>query len=159
MLITSLNFKLLLMKSKPIFFSVLLSSLFLFSCEKEEVVSDTELPGPAKEFITLHFTNEKIVNVVKEKDFLDKKPTYEVLLANGTSMDFDQEGGLTEIDGAQNKLPDSFIPAKIAQYVQTKYANTIIVGWEKEGENQDIELNNNIELCFDKNNEFLSVQQ
>jgi hypothetical protein len=146
------------MKSKPIFFSVLLSSVFLFNCEKEEVVSETDLPTPAKEFIALHFTNQTIANVVKEKDILEKKPTYEVTLGNGTSLDFDQEGSVTEIDGKQTKLPDSIIPAKIAQYVHTTYANDYIVGWEKEGENQDIELNTQLELRFDKNNDFVSIQ-
>ena len=146
------------MKSKPILLSVVFSAVFLFSCEKEEVVSETDLPTIAKEFIALHFTGETITNVVEEKDLLEKKPTYEVILGNGISLDFDQAGNITEIDGKNTKLPNSFIPAKINQYIQTTYANDYVVGWEKEGENQDVELNSQLELRFDKNNDFISIQ-
>jgi hypothetical protein len=146
------------MKSKSIFASLLFSSVLFFGCEKEEVVADTDLPTAAKEFISLHFVAETITTVKKEKDLLEKNANYEVTLGNGTSLDFDEDGTILEVDGNQTALPASLIPAKIGQYVQTTYPNALIVGWEQEGENQDIDLSTNEELRFDKNNEFVGLQ-
>ena len=145
------------MKSKSILFSVAIGALFLTSCEKEEVVKDNELPAAARDFLAQHFAGENIAKVVKEKDIIKKDDSYDVTLSNGTTLDFNKAGEVTEID-SQTKVPDSFIPSGISTYVQTNYANDIILGWEKEGENQDVELSSQVELRFDKSNNFVSVQ-
>ncbi|GEO07469.1 hypothetical protein AAE02nite_51330 [Adhaeribacter aerolatus] len=145
------------MKAKSILFSVALGALFLTSCEKEEVVKDNELPTAAQEFLVRHFAGDNVAKVVKERDIIKKDDSYDVTLSSGTTLDFNKAGEITEID-SPTKLPDSFIPAGISSYVQTNYANDMIVGWELEGENQDIELVSQLELRFDKNNVFVSIQ-
>jgi hypothetical protein len=143
---------------KNTFLSVaVFAAFFTFGCEKEEVVKDTELPQPAKEFISTHFASATITTVVKEEEL--KKVSYDVVLNNGTTLDFNKAGECTEIDSNKaEKLPDSVIPVRILEYVQTNYASDFITGWEIDGADQDIELSSQLELKFDKDSNFLRVE-
>jgi len=143
------------MKSKSFLIAAVCNNNFMSSCEKEEVVKAEDLPQTAREFISNHFVNETVTSVVKEED--GKKVSYDVVLNSGTKLDFNKEGQITEID-SHTKLPDSVIPAPIRSYVQTNYASEVIIGWELEGTNQDVDLSNRLELRFDKDNNFVSIQ-
>ncbi|MGV3585391.1 MAG: PepSY-like domain-containing protein [Adhaeribacter sp.] len=143
------------MKSKSFLIAAVCATFFMSSCEKEEVVKAEDLPQTAREFISNNFANETVTSVVKEES--GKNISYDVVLNNGTKLDFNKEGQITEID-SQTKLPDSVIPGPIRSYVQTNYATEHITGWELEGTNQDVELSNQLELRFDKDNNFVSLQ-
>lgn len=145
------------MKNKTILFASVFAAMFFFGCEKEEVVAATDLPQSAKDFISTHFVGSAITSVVEERNILEK--TYDVVLNNGTSLDFDKNGDCREIDGNSNKLPDSVIPTKLLEYVQANYKTDYIVSWEKDGKQQDIELSNQLELKFDKDSNFLRVEE
>jgi len=144
------------MKNKIFLFAGMLSVMFLFGCEKEQLVSENDLPQPAKKFISTHFAGVAIASVEKEQNILEK--TYDVILSNGTSLEFDKDGACTEIDGHTNKIPDSVVPTKILKYVQTNFADDFIVGWEKDGSQQDIELASKLELKFDQKSNFLQLE-
>lgn len=143
------------MKSKTFLIATACASLFLYSCEKEEVVKAEDLPQTAKEFISNNFANETVTSVVKEES--GKNVSYDVVLNNGTTLEFNKAGEPTDIE-SQTKLPDSVIPAGIQNYVRTNYATEVITAWELEGTNQDIELSNQLELRFDKDHNFVSLQ-
>ncbi|QMU29089.1 PepSY-like domain-containing protein [Adhaeribacter radiodurans] len=145
------------MKRSAFFMVAIFFSLFLFSCEKEENITAAELPQPAKDFISTHFTTATITSIQKEKEI--SGTSYDVFLNNGTTLDFNADGECTDIDGKTNKLPDSVLPAQVLTYVQTNHATEFIVGWEKDGNNQEVELNNGLELKFDQNYNFISLDQ
>jgi hypothetical protein len=132
-------------------------SLFFYGCEKEEAVPETELPPPAKEFISNHFAAAAIAKVVKEE--AGRSVSYEVALNNGLALEFDATGACTEIDGNTNRLPDGLIPAPILQYVQANYASDFIVGWEIDGAEQEVELASKAALRFDQDHNFLRLDQ
>ncbi len=134
---------------------ILLSFAFIFaSCEKEKVVSQNDLPATSNTYITTHFPDQKIVQVVKDVD--DLKTTYEVYLDNGVRLEFNKSGEVFDIEG-NSKLPDSVIPSQILTYVTTNYADHHIKGWEKEKTKQDVKLSNGLTLEFDLNGNFLRI--
>ncbi|QNF35389.1 PepSY-like domain-containing protein [Adhaeribacter swui] len=143
------------MQANSFLFSTVIASFLFFSCDKEEAVKETALPAAAKTYITTHFPNTGITSVIKDKEI--NKTTYDVVLQDGTSLDFTKDGDCTEVDGHNKKIPDTVVPAKILQYVQTTYPTDYIVSWEKDGAEQDVDLGSNVELKFDKDSNFLRV--
>lgn len=135
---------------------VLLMGLVLFfaSCDKEKVVSPNDIPANSNNYISTHFSGQRIVQAVKEVD--DLKTAYIVYLDNGTRLEFNKSGEVVEIE-SNAELPDSVIPASILDYVKTNYPNEFIKEWELESTKQDVKLSNGLTLEFDKNGGFLRI--
>jgi hypothetical protein len=125
-------------------------------CDNEKVVKETNLPQQATEFIEAHFPGAKIARVVRDRD--DLQTSYEVLLDNQVELEFDRQGECYSVDGnASDKLPDSLIPLKILEYVQTNYPDKFITDWEKNKTTQEVTLSNKKELVFNLSGTFLRV--
>jgi len=136
---------------------VLLASVFILaSCQKEKVVSEDKLPSSSNTYITTHFPDQKIVQVVKDVDNLTT--TFEVYLDNGVKLEFTKQGEIIEING-NDKLPDSVIPTPILEFVTTNYAGQVIKSWEKDTTKQEVKLSNGLTLEFDLNGVFLRIDE
>lgn len=128
--------------------------LLLASCTKEKIVGSDDLPATSTNYVTTHFPDQTIVHAVREYDDLQIK--YTVYLKNGVKIEFNQNGEVKEIDG-NNVLPDSVIPAAILAYVKSNYPSAFIKKWEVERTKQEVKLSNGITLEFDKNGNFLRI--
>lgn len=128
--------------------------LLLASCTKEKIVGSDDLPATSTNYVTTHFPDQTIVHAVREYDDLQIK--YTVYLKNGVKIEFNQNGEVKEIDG-NNALPDSVIPAAILAYVKSNYPSAFIKKWEVERTKQEVKLSNGITLEFDKNGNFLRI--
>lgn len=128
--------------------------LFLTSCDKEKVISPNDLPATSNNYVTTHFPSQKIVQAVKEVD--DLKTTWKVYLDNGTKLEFNKSGDIIDIESNQ-ELPDSVIPSAILNYVNTNYPSEFIKEWELDSTKQDVKLSNGLTLEFDRNGNFLRI--
>jgi hypothetical protein len=81
---------------------------------------------------------------------------YEITLSEGIELKFNNKNQIINIDG-KSKLPDSVIPKKIRQYIAKNYPNNVITDWEIEGKNQQIGLDNDLDLKFKKNGDFIKI--
>lgn len=140
--------KLLLLLAVPV--------LLLSACKKEKVIDDNDLPRDARDFIATHFAGITISQSVREWD--DTKWKYEVYLSNGTKLEFNHKGEIEEISG-NSALPDSALPSLLVSYVRTNYPDEYIRKWELDSTTQEITLSNNVELVFDKQGNFLRIDQ
>lgn len=130
-------------------------ALSMFSCEKEKLLSLEEIPSEIIVYVETHFPDHEIIRAVKEKE--GKKKSYELTLSEGVKLEFNNKKKITEIE-ANSKLPDSVIPGKILNYVETNYPNNVILKWELEGKSkQKIELNNGLELEFTLDGSFIGI--
>lgn len=137
---------------KTIFASV---TLFLtISCEKEIITPSDDLPFEISTYLTIHFPKNTIVQVIKDLDGLTK--TYDILLSENISLEFNRKKEVIAIDGV-TQLPNSVIPEKILQYVNINYPTQFITDWELDFDNQQIELNNGLDLEFNKKGDFLRI--
>lgn len=130
--------------------------LLLSACKKEKVIDDSDLPREARDFIGTHFSGVTISQSVREWD--DSRWKYEVYLSNGTKLEFNHKGEVEEISG-NSALPESALPALIVSYVKTNYPDQYIRKWELESTTQEVTLSNNLELVFDKQGNFLRIDQ
>ncbi len=134
---------------------ILLSFAFIFaSCEKEKVVSENDIPATSKSYITTHFPDQKIAQAIKEVD--DLRTTYIVYLDNAVKLEFNKSGEVRKIEG-NSELPDSVIPSPILTYVQDNYPAEYIKKWELDDNRQEVELSNGLDLEFDRNGNFLRI--
>ncbi|MCQ2321015.1 MAG: PepSY-like domain-containing protein [Bacteroidales bacterium] len=87
---------------------------------------------------------------------------FDVMLSDNTKLEFDRKVEWKEIDCEHSTIytfvPSALVPQQITDYVSQKYPeNTTIVKISKDGRNWDIELNNDIEIEFNKNFEVIDI--
>lgn len=141
------------MKKIITIFLVTFSLTFLLSCDKEEVITERNIPAAIKTYITTHFPATAVHRAVKDRD---GDELYEITLANGVTLEFNKLNEIIDID-ANSKLPASVIPPPLLSYTSTNYPSNYIIGWELTGNNQEIKLNSNVELIFTMAGEFLRI--
>lgn len=119
-----------------------------------------ELPQTAQDFINENYSSETVEEVDKkgriERIYSDEM--YEVEFTNGTTIDFDKNGEVTEIESDNGQeIPQSALPSAIANYIKSNYGNTTVTNWEKEKDKQEVELADGTELEFDASGKFIRI--
>ncbi len=51
-------------------------------------------------------------------------------------------------------VPEGIVPAAIKTYIKTKHINKFVIEIKKERKEYEVELNNGIDIVFDKNGNF-----
>ena len=135
--------------------AALASLVVLASCDNDEKHLDyNELPNVAKSFINNHFGDNEARSVIKEYD--DLTYHYEVDLTDGTKIEFNKNGEWREVENRVEGVPTSILPAGIVSYVQENYGSYFIVSVERDRQ-YDIELNNDLDLDFSLDGDFIRV--
>ena len=119
---------------------------------KPQVATFNELPAPAQQFITTYFAQSDIAWIQWERDGMSKE--YEVRLNNGTWIEFYSDGSLEKIDCKTNAVPAGIVPETVVNYVSTNFPQVVIVKYQIDRRDQEVELNTGLELVFDLNGNF-----
>lgn len=112
------------------FFPILLGVWMLSSCDDEKKIDFGDLPSEARSFIENYFPSADILSIVQEKE--DGRKEYQVKLSNGTDMEFDEDGGWTNIECYFSPLPTGILPANVITKVEELHPEAYINGVEKE---------------------------
>jgi phosphopantetheine adenylyltransferase len=128
--------------------------LLLSACDKEKVIPSNDLFAEIKSFISNHFSDNSIIQVIRDRDGLTI--THDVMLSENINLEFNRKNEIIEIDGL-TELPSSVIPEKLRQYVINNYPSNLITDWELDDKNQQIELDNGLDLEFNMNGDFLRI--
>lgn len=112
-------------------------------------VTFQELPQKAQQFVNNHFSSVGFLSAKQDDG------EYEVMLKDGTKIEFTLQGDWKDVDCHVRAVPAAIVPAAIANYVKTNFPNNIITKIEKKYNGYDIELETDLELKFDKNGNFL----
>ncbi len=122
---------------------------------QDRVITFNELPKAGQQFITKYFGAKQVSLVTLDDDYLSKD--YELVLTNGTKIEFAGNGEWKEVDGKRNAIPTGFIPQNILSYVKKSFPNTEIVKIERERLGYSVELTNGLDLDFNSKGDFLRV--
>ena len=76
--------------------------------------------------------------------------SYDVVLQNGTKVEFDQKGKVTEIECKQGAVPAYFIPQAIKNYLNKNYPGQSVKKIEFKTKEYEVELTNGVDLTFNK---------
>lgn len=123
--------------------------------EKTQLVKFNELPQKAQTFIETYFNAADISFVKMEKDGLHND--YDVRMTDGTEIDFDHDGSLEQVDCNTKAVPAGIVPEKITTYVAEHFTGAFIVKYEIDRRELKVELNNSLDLEFDKQGNFLRI--
>lgn len=139
------------MKTRNIITVLLLFIAMTVSAQKKIPVS--ELPTGATEFIKLYFPNATIDKAKKDAEHGEKG--YEVILSDGTEVEFWKDGKWREVEGKKDPIPTGFIDRKIVDYVAANYPNNKITHIDYGHKDVDVDLTDNIDLEFTKEGIFI----
>ena len=140
---------------KFLFFALALTLCSVSLSARDQVISEQQLPAAAKTFVKQYFKNRTVSLAKKDVDF--GSTTYDVVLNSGTKIEFNNKGEWKEVDCAPAAVPSALIPSAIASYVKANYANCKIVKIERDAAGYDIELSNDVDLQFDKQGNFVRI--
>ena len=126
--------------------SVIMLGVAMFTFAQDKVINYNQLPQNSQQFVNKYFGAKQVGSVLLDDDFFSKE--YKVYLANGTKVEF---------DGNRNTIPTGFVPAKITNYVKRSFPNTKIIKIEKDNNSIEAKLNNGLEVKFDRNGNFVKI--
>lgn len=136
------------------FILMLVSAGFLSACESQKVLAENDVPAAITTYVATHFPASKILQAVKDREGLTK--SYDVILEGNITLEFNKKHQVTSIE-SRNALPDSVIPEKILSYIKATYPDNHILQWELDDNRQQVELDNKLELEFNKAGDFLRI--
>ncbi|MFW5623629.1 MAG: PepSY-like domain-containing protein, partial [Prevotella pectinovora] len=84
--------------------------------------------------------------------------SYDVVLKNGTKLEFDKRGNLTEIDCKQGIVPDQLIPQAINNYLKENYEGQSVRKIEINRKEYEVELTNGLDLTFNKHFQLIDIE-
>lgn len=139
----------------------LMAVLAAVSCYARDIVSYdvAELPQAARTILSTHFANTQVNHIKIDKHTFGGKD-YDVVLNNGTEIEFDNEGRLEEIDcGRNGKVPDALIFVPVKDYVHRTYPNDKIIKYDVKRNGYEVELRSGLELVFNSQGNFERVDR
>src|SRR5690606_38760091 len=116
--------------------------LMFFSVGMFAQATTDKLPKTAQDFISKHFSSLTVEKVEENSNWqIWEDEKYEVKFSNGLEVDFDENGEVLEIDSKNNEsIPEAALPKNIVSYLQSNYPGITVVSWEKQKNEQEVEL-------------------
>ena len=140
---------------------LLIAICCMFSCcivanaKGDKPISVNTLPAKAQTVLRQHFRNQKVALATMESGIASK--SYDVVLLNGTKLEFDKKGNLTEIDCKQGIVPAPLVPQAIRNYLKVNYPGLTVKKLEKDKSEYEVELSNGLDLTFDKHFQLVDI--
>lgn len=131
---------------KKLLFLVVVLTVAVVACNRP--LTFEKLPQQAQQFINQNFKDVGFLSAMKD----DGK--YEVMLKDGSEIEFSRNGEWKKVDCHMMMVPAAVIPPNIMAYVSAQFPDNFIVKIDKDFNEIEVELNNSIDLKFDKNGNF-----
>ena len=125
------------------------------NADNNKPIKVTDLPLKAQTVLSQHFNNQKVTFASIESGIIDKN--YDVVLQNGTKLEFDKKGNVTEIDCKQGAVPEKLIPQAINTYLQENHFGQTVRKIEFNKNEYELELSNGIDITFNKHFQVIDI--
>lgn len=121
----------------------------------DKPINVNELPAKAQTLLSKHFKGQKVMLATIESGVVSR--SYDIVLRNGTKLEFDKKGNLTEIDCKQGIVPSQLIPQPIKNYLKENYRGEAVRKIELNKKEYEVELTNGIDLTFNKHFQLIDI--
>ena len=121
----------------------------------DKPISVNALPAKAQTLLNNHFNGQKVMLATIESGVVSR--SYDVVLQNGTKLEFDKKGNLTEINCKQGIVPALLIPQAIKNYLKDNYAGQSVKKIEMNKNEYEVELTNGLDLTFNKHFQLIDI--
>ncbi len=143
------------MKKWMFIFASLFCMLIIQSCDKDKVISYSDLPANAKVFIDTYFPSTDVLYAEKKKE--GGKTVYDATLSDGTELEFDSSGNWIEIDCNYRAIPSGILPANITSYLNENFANSVICKVDKSYGRYDVYTTFGTRIVFSAEGIYIGV--
>ena len=133
----------------------MVSSNMVANADNDKPISVNALPAKAQILLNNHFNGQKVMLVTIELGVVGRN--YDVVLQNGTKLEFDKKGNLTEIDCKRGIVPALLIPQAIKNYLKDNYAGQSVKKIEMNKNEYEVELTNGLDLTFNKHFQLIDI--
>ena len=146
---------------KRIFRILMIAICCMVSCNmvanagNDKPISVNALPAKAQTLLSQHFNGQKVMLATIETGVISR--SYNVVLQNGTKLEFDKKGNLKEIDCKQGIVPVQLIPQAIKNYLKDNYAEQSVKKIEMNKNEYEVELTNGLDLTFNKHFQLIDI--
>ena len=146
---------------KRIFRILMIAICCMVSCNmvanagNDKPISVNALPAKAQTLLNNHFNGQKVMLATIESGVVSR--SYDVVLQNGTKLEFDKKGNFTEIDCKQGIVPALLIPQAIKNYLKDNYAGQSVKKIEMNKNEYEVELTNGLDLTFNKHFQLIDI--
>ena len=146
---------------KRIFRKLMIAICCMVSCNmvanagNDKPISVNALPVKAQTLLSNHFNGQKVMLATIESGVVRR--SFDVVLQNGTKLEFDKKGNLTEIDCKQGIVPAQLIPQAIKNYLKNNYAGQSVKKIEINKNEYEVELTNGLDLTFNKHFQLIDI--
>ena len=146
---------------KRIFRILMIAICCMVSCNmaanagNDKPISVNALPAKAQTLLNNHFNSQKVMLATIESGVVSR--SYDVVLQNGTKLEFDKKGNLTEINCKQGIVPALLIPQAIKNYLKDNYAGQSVKKIEMNNDEYEVELTNGLDLTFNKHFQLIDI--
>ena len=131
-----------------------------FSFAGDVITKDmNQLPLPARNFINRHFTKPQVAHIKIDKDLLESAK-YEVLLTDGTEIDFDSKGNWEEVSASKgHAVPVSVVPSFAVSYLKEHNFTEPVTKVERDRNGYEVELSTGVELNVGKQGKLQNTEE
>ena len=146
---------------KRIFRILMIAICCMVSCNmaanagNDKPISVNALPAKAQTLLNNHFNSQKVMLATIESGVVSR--SYDVVLQNGTKLEFDKKGNLTEINCKQGIVPALLIPQAIKNYLKDNYAGQSVKKIEMNKNEYEVELTNGLDLTINKHFQLIDI--
>lgn len=131
---------------------------FTASAIDDKPIQVSEMPKAAQQFIRNYFPGHSVAVAKVEMEFMSK--SYDVIFTNGNKVEFDKKGKWTQVDCEYTEVPQAILPVEIQKYVARHYPGKKVVKIEMtDRKGYEIELNDGLELEFDKRKKVIDIDR
>ena len=113
------------------------------------------LPEAITAFLQKHFPGATVARVETDNEYGGLE--YDLTLNDGTEVDFDASNRCEKVDCKVKAVPAALVPASIASYVKSNYQSLPITKIDIKPYGYEIELSNGLDLNFNNNGQFVSI--
>ena len=131
------------------------SSCAIANADNDKPIQVSELPAKAQTVLTQQFSNQKVSLATIESGIIQK--SYDVVLNNGTKIEFDRKGNVTEVDCKQGSVPEDLIPQSIISHLKENYPGQTVRKIEIDRNEYDVELSNGLDITFNKSFKVIDI--
>ena len=136
-------------------FAIVSLGISVAKADNDKVINKSQLPAQAQQFINQNFAGVNLSYAKEERDFLSR--SYEVMLVDGTKLEFSSNGTWEEVDCRYGEVPAAVIPDSIKRYINENFQGEKVLKIERNRNNYEVKLSNRLELTFDKDFNIIDI--
>lgn len=116
--------------------------------DNDKIITFEQLPAAAQELVQQYQNVANIAYVKLDPELFGDK--YEVRFNDGKEFDFEEDGTLSKVDYKLEAVPEALVPEVVRQQISASFPQTFIVEWGKDDWGWKAELNNKLEIKFNR---------